>query len=477
MSKLPSQRENFPAWYNEVVRLADLAENSSSPGSYILKPYGYAIWERVQSLLNQEIKKTGTENAYFPLLIPEAFINREKEHVEGFSPELAVVTHGGGKELTEKLVARPTSETIIYDTFSKWINSYRDLPLKINQWANVVRWEMRPRAFLRTREFLWQEGHTAHQTDKEAAEFVHLILKMYEKFDREILSIPVVIGQKSESEKFAGAKYTLTTEALARDGKAIQAGTSHHLGTNFASSFDISFLGQDEQKHLVHQTSWGLSSRIVGTVIMVHGDDRGLKLPPRIAPYQAVVIPIFNKNTDQSFKDFLEKVIKSLGQTKYDQEDLRFKVDDREGKSPGFKFNEWEVKGAPIRIEVGPRDAENNSVVIARRDTGEKIIAQLEDIPQLISELLAEIQKNLLSEAERNLEENTREAKNMEEFREIMKKQGGFIKSFWCENSECEEKIIKGTKATIRCIPLERKEGACLQCGNRGVETYFAKAY
>ena len=476
MAKLPSQKEKFPEWYSELIRLADLAEISSSPGSYILKPYGYAIWERVKDKLNQEIKKTGTENAYFPLFIPESFLKKEKDHIEGFSPELAVVTHGGGKELTEKLVVRPTSETIIYDAFSKWVASYRDLPLKINQWANVVRWEMRPRPFLRSREFLWQEGHTAHATDEDADKFTHEILEMYEKFDRETLSIPVVTGKKSESEKFAGAKYTLTTEALALDGKAIQAGTSHHLGTNFSESFDISFLGQDEKKHFAHQTSWGISFRIVGTIIMIHGDNLGLKLPPKIAPYQVALIPI-NKKGATDLNPFVGKITDILSEVKYEEEDLRFKIDDREGKSPGFKFNEWEVKGVPLRIEAGPRDAEQNSVVLARRDTGEKKSCKIENLPKIIPELLKEIQDNLLKEAQENLKENTRKALDLDEFKSIIKEKGGFVKTFWCENYECEERVKKETKATVRCIPPERKESKCLVCGKEGVETYFAKAY
>ena len=476
MSKLPSQADKFPEWYTELIRLADLAEISSSPGSYILKPYGYAIWEKVKEDLNKEIKKTGTENAYFPLFIPEGFLKKEKDHIEGFSPELAVVTHGGGKELSEKLVVRPTSETIIYDAFSKWIASYRDLPLKINQWANVVRWEMRPRPFLRSREFLWQEGHTAHASDQEADEFTYEILRMYEKFDREVLSIPVITGRKSESEKFAGAKYTLTTEALAKDGKAIQAGTSHHLGTNFSESFDISFLGQDEKKHLAHQTSWAISSRIVGTIIMIHGDDLGLKLPPKIAPLQVVLIPI-NKKDAADLNPFVDKVNKLLSESKYEGLSLRFKIDDREGKSPGFKFNEWEVKGVPIRIEAGPRDAEQNSVVLARRDNKEKKSYKIDDLPKVIPDLLKEIQENLLSQAEENLKNQTRETGSIEELKKLIKEKGGFVKSFWCEGYECEEKVKKESKATTRCIPFEDRKGKCLVCGKEGVETYFAKAY
>src|SRR3990167_8286080 len=366
MQKIADQTKDFPQWYLDVIAQAGLAEHAEAKGCIIFKPYGYALWEAIQFDLNQRIKAQGVENDYFPLLIPESVLAKEKEHVEGFAPEGGGGTDGGGKELAEKLYIRPTSETIIYATFAKWIQSHRDLPLKINQWANVVRWEMRTRPFLRTLEFLWQEGHTCHATKEEADAMVEAALKMYADFDKEMLAIPVMSGHKPEHEKFAGALYTLSTEALAKDGKAIQAGTSHNLGQRFSRAYGVKFLADDKTLHRPWMTSWGLSTRIIGTLIVVHGDEKGLRLPPKIAPVQVVIVPIYK--TDDEKKNVLAAAKKLADSF----DGLRVKLDDRDEKSPGFKFNEWEVKGVPVRIELGPKDLEKKAVMLCRRDTGEK---------------------------------------------------------------------------------------------------------
>jgi prolyl-tRNA synthetase len=476
MAKIASQSNDFPKWYQDVVQMADLAEHSTIKGCMVIKPYGYAIWENIQKELDRRIKEAGVQNAYFPLFIPESFLTREKDHVEGFAPECAVVTHGGGKKLAEALVVRPTSETIIYDTYSRWVQSYRDLPLLINQWANVVRWEMRTRPFLRTTEFLWQEGHTAHATKEEAEIEVERALKMYKDFDREFLALPVLTGKKSEKETFAGADYTLCTEALARDGKVIQAGTSHLLGQTFAKAFDIKFQDEDGEVKYAWQTSWGVSTRMVGTLIVCHGDEKGLRLPPKIAPHQVVLVPIW-KDEDQK-----EKVLDVLDQMEglLKQDGVRVLLDKRENVSPGWKFNEWELKGVPIRVEMGPRDLENDEAVVARRDTNEKMTMPLNSLAAEITKLLDEIQDNMLAEAEKYLEDHMSEADNVEDMVKILDEKGGFVKAPWGGNADDERVLQTQTKATIRIILEEKlaKKKKCIFTGKEtDTEVLFARAY
>jgi len=471
MSKIASQSEDFSQWYLDIVKIADLADYSKVKGCMVIKPYGYAIWENLQGELDRRIKEAGVKNVYFPLLIPESFLQKEKEHVKGFAPECAVVTHGGGKELAERLVIRPTSETIMYDSFSDWIQSHRDLPLKINQWANIVRWEMRTRPFLRTTEFLWQEGHTAHKDKAGADKEAHRALQMYEDFDKEFLALPVLTGRKSDREKFAGALYTLSTEALARDGKAIQAGTSHNLGTTFAESFDIQYQDENGKRKKVWQTSWGVSTRLIGTLIVVHGDEQGLRLPPKIAPVQVIIVPILKD-------DSKDKVFAACNQVVSDLKNVRSEVDTRETVSPGYKFAEWEVKGVPIRLEIGPRDLENNTCVIARRDTSEKTTYELSELFTVVPKLLDEIQENMYQQALIYQQENTREVETYDEFKKVLKDKGGFILAGWCENEDCEVKIQEETKATIRVIAEEECKCKCVLCGADGKhKVYFAKAY
>ncbi len=475
MKKIMNRSEDYSRWYLDVVAMADLAEHSVVRGSMVIKPYGYSIWEKMVRILDDMLKNIGVENAYFPLLIPESFLKKEAEHVEGFSPELAVVTHGGGSKLTEPLVIRPTSETIIYDSFSKWINSYRDLPLLINQWANVVRWEMRPRLFLRTTEFLWQEGHTAHASLEEAEIYALDILKnVYRKFAEEYLAMPVYMGQKSESEKFAGAFKTFCIEALMQDGKSLQSGTSHNLADNFAKSFDISFLNKEGKKCFVNQTSWGVSTRLIGALIMTHSDDKGLVLPPKIAPIQAVIIPIKPEN---------QSVIIEAKRLKNILTDMKVKIDYRDNLSPGEKFYEWERKGIPLRIEIGPRDLAKQEVVIARRDTGLKESCQVNSLKQKINSLLEEIQINLFDSALERRQKSNKNADNWEEF-SIAIKHGGYVFSHWCGERACEAEMKKKVKAVSRCIPFdgteEKGEHFCILCGKKTSykkRWIFAKAY
>ena len=476
MSKITPQSQDFPKWYQDVVQMADLAEHSTVKGCMVIKPYGYAIWELIQGELDRRIKAAGVQNAYFPLFIPESFLTREKDHVEGFAPECAVVTHGGGKELSEALVVRPTSETIIYDTYSRWVQSYRDLPLLINQWANVVRWEMRTRPFLRTTEFLWQEGHTAHATKAEAEEEVLRALTMYEDFDRDFLALPVLTGKKSEKETFAGAEYTRSTEALARDGKAIQAGTSHLLGQTFAKAFDIRF--QDENGEMQHawQTSWGVSTRMVGTIIVCHGDEKGLRLPPKVAPYQVVMVPIWKSDEEQA------AILEALGNLKSSLEDQGVRVHlDARDKSPGWKFNEWEIKGVPVRLEMGPRDLASGSVVLARRDNEEKQTMTVDEAASAIPGLLDEIQASMLKDMQAFLEDHINEAKTIEEMVSILDDKGGFVKAAWAGNADDERAVQDKTKATIRIIPDNEawpEERPCIFTGKATTQmVYFARAY
>ena len=471
---LIKKSENFSEWYIDVILKSELADYAPVRGCMVLRPYGYAIWENIQKILDEEIKKAKVSNAYFPLFIPETLLKREKEHVKGFSPELAVVTIGGGEELKEKLVVRPTSETIMYEMFSKWIKSWRDLPLKINQWANVVRWEKRTRFFLRTTEFLWQEGHTVHETHEEAIEEVMRALKMYVNFYRNFLAIDGIWGRKSESEKFPGAKATFTFEMLMPDGKALQGCTSHDLGQNFAKAFNIKFKGRDGKEKFAWQTCWGLSTRSIGALIMVHGDDAGLIIPPKVAPIQAIIVPIFQgKRIDKK----LEKEAEAL---KNLLKKFKVETDLRKEYSPGWKFNEWELRGVPVRIEIGPKELKEKKVTLVRRDTGERLKSSFSTLPKRLENLLEKIQQNLFSRSQKFLKENTREAKNYEEFKEIIQTKKGFIKAFWCERTECESKIKEETKATTRALPLDAPEerGKCILCKKMAKRKWiFAQAY
>ncbi|MDP4008545.1 MAG: proline--tRNA ligase [Candidatus Peregrinibacteria bacterium] len=478
MARITPQSEDFSKWYLDVIKEADMAENSAVRGCMVIKPWGYAIWENIQREMDLRIKALGVRNCYFPMFIPESFLTKEKDHIEGFAPECAVVTHGGGKKLEENLFVRPTSETIIYDTYSRWVQSHRDLPLLLNQWANVVRWEMRTRPFLRTTEFLWQEGHTVHATSEDAAEFVEKALNMYATFDKEFLCIPVVTGKKSRKETFAGALYTMTTEALAKDGKAIQAGTSHHLGQTFAKAFGIQFQDTDGELKHAWQTSWGVSTRIVGTLIVCLGDDKGLRLPPTVAPIQVVLIPIWKDDEGKKkVLDIFNKIEKDLREA-----NIRVHLDDRDNVSPGFKFNEYEVKGVPIRIEMGPRDFENGEFTLARRDTQEKITHKIHSKfdAEDVQKLLDEIQENLYKDALDFREANTHTVDNMDDFKKAIEQDiPGFVRVYWCGDGALEERVQDETKATIRIIEDENVTGQkCFYSGkDANQRVLFAKSY
>ncbi len=442
----------------------------------VIKPYGYAIWEAIRDAVDERIKATGHQNMYFPMFIPNSLLEREAEHVEGFAPEVAVVTHAGGEKLAEPLVVRPTSETIIWDAYSRWIQSYRDLPLLYNQWANVVRWELRPRLFLRTTEFLWQEGHTAHETAEEAiAEARMILLDVYRTVAEDVMAMPVRTGRKSAAERFAGAVETLTIEALMRDRKALQAGTSHYLGQNFAKAYGVQFLGRDGQQHFAEATSWGVSTRLVGALIMTHGDDAGLRLPPRVAPIQAVVVPIFRDDTKARVLEAAAALTKDLRDG-----GVRSHLDDREGQRPGYKFAEWELRGVPLRIELGPRDLEAGTATVARRDTGEKVPVPLGELVARTAAMLEEVQRALLEDARAFAEEHTFRAGSYEELRGLLADPGGFVTGGWCAGPECEAKVKQDTKATIRYLPLDpgSAEGACVVCGQpASEEATWAQAY
>ncbi len=473
--KLPTRSENFSEWYNQVVQRAELADYSPVKGCMVIRPYGWALWEYIQKDLDRRFKETGHVNAAFPLFIPMSFLEKEKEHVEGFAPELAVVTIGGGKELEEPLVVRPTSETIIGHMYSKWIKSYRDLPVLINQWANVVRWEMRTRLFLRTLEFYWQEGHTAHATYEEAEEETLRILDVYTRFARDTAAVPVLPGLKSETEKFAGALHSYSIEAMMGDTRALQAGTSHNLGQNFAKAFDIQYLDTANQLQHCWTTSWGVSTRFVGAIIMTHGDDQGLVLPPKLAPYQVVIVPIFKNDAEQSLvMPVVDEVRKALG-------DLRVKVDDRTEVTPGFKFNDWELRGVPLRIEIGPKDVQNRTVMTARRDMPGrpgKAIISMDNLDQQIKALLDEIQASLLRRATEFRDANIHPAENYADLVQVV--QNGWAHVWWCGSKECEAKVKEETKATTRCIPLTQPEGhgVCAICGQpASKKVYFSRAY
>jgi len=468
------QNVDFAKWYTDVVLKAELADYGPVKGTMVIRPYGFALWENIRNIADEMFKKTGHVNAYFPMFIPESFMKKEAKHVEGFAPECAVVTHGGGKKLKEPLYIRPTSETIIWSMYKKWINSYRDLPLLINQWANIVRWEMRTRLFLRTTEFLWQEGHTAHATAKEAEEEALKIIEIYRQLAEDYMAMPVYVGEKTDSEKFAGAVRTYTIEAMMLDKKALQAGTSHYLGQNFAKAFDVTFLNAENKLEYVYATSWGVSTRLVGAVVMTHGDDKGLILPPKIAPYQIVIIPIWKNETEKSqILETVEKLCKELK-----SRNIRYFVDDNEQTSPGWKFNQWEMKGVPLRIEIGPRDIENHQVVLARRDVKDKKFVSLEKASESIVELLEIIQNDLFTKALDFREKNTFPVENYEEFKKVIE-DGGFAKVFWAGNGEIEAKIQLETKATVRCIPFDQKnKGTCFYTKKSTDKTaIFAKSY
>ncbi len=475
--KLPTRAEDFSEWYNQLVLKAELADYAPVRGCMIVRPYGWALWENVQQALDQRFKATGHVNAAFPLLIPRSFIDKEQSHVAGFSPELAVVTIGGGEKLEEPLVIRPTSETIIGHAYAKWIQSYRDLPVLINQWNSVVRWELRTKLFLRTLEFYWQEGHTAHATFDEAEAETRQMLDIYTDFAVNEAAVPVIPGRKSASERFAGADQTYSIEALMGDGKALQAGTSHNLGQNFAKAFNIRYLDREGALQFCWTTSWGLSTRFIGAIIMVHGDDQGLILPPRLAPTQVIVVPIYKTDEERAAVfEVARKTRDALAAS-----GIRVRVDEREGTSPGFKFNDWEMRGVPLRIEIGPKDVAKGSVVLARRDKpgreGKSFVPQ-EGLPEAVRTLLDEIQKALLERARAFRDAHTQEPRNYEEFKSAV--ETGLALAFWCGSSECEARIKEETKATMRCIPLDQAggKGACILCGEPASERgIFGKAY
>jgi prolyl-tRNA synthetase len=486
--ELTSRSENYSQWYNDLVVKAGLAENSAVRGSMVIKPYGYAIWEKMQRILDDKFKETGHQNAYFPLFIPKSFFSKEASHVEGFAKECAVVTHyrlknderGGvmvdpDAKLEEELIVRPTSETIIWDTYRKWVQSYRDLPLLINQWANVVRWEMRTRLFLRTAEFLWQEGHTAHATREEAIREAETILKVYADFVENYMGVPVLQGVKSPAERFAGAVDTYCIEAMMQDGKALQAGTSHFLGQNFAKAFDVKYLTKDNRQEYVWATSWGVSTRLIGALIMAHSDDNGLVLPPKLAPIQVVIVPIFKKESQLSaISEKAEEIMKALR-----AKGISVKFDDRDTQKPGFKFAEWEMKGVPVRLAIGPRDLENGTVEVARRDTLEKETLRMENIADKIENLLVLIQKNIYQKALDFRNEHSFIVDTWDDFKAKIE-QGGFVWAHWDGTAETEEKIKEETKATIRLIPLEDKKepGKCIFTGKPSERrVVFARSY
>ena len=475
--KITPRSEDYAKWYTQVIRQAEMADYAPVRGCMVIRPYGYALWENVKEQLDIRFKATGHQNAAFPLFIPMSFIEKEAEHVEGFKPELAVVTHGGGKKLEEPLVVRPTSETIIGYMYSQWIQSYRDLPVLINQWANVVRWELRPRLFLRTMEFFWQEGHTAHATHEEAEEETLRILDIYTDFAVNEAAIPVIPGRKSDSEKFPGALTSYTIEAMMGDKRALQAGTSHDLCQNFAKVFEIQYLDANQKQQHCWTTSWGVSTRMIGAIIMTHGDDQGLVMPPRLAPTQLVIIPIVPKNNDaakQIVTQNVDAICETLGS-------IRYHVDDRYEYSPGWRFNEWELKGVPLRIEIGPRDIENEQVVFARRDIPGKegkTFVPIADVAETATQMLDTIQAGMLKRATEFRDANTFEPTNYDSFKEVI--ENGFARAWWCGNAECEDQVKAETQATIRCIPMDQPggEGECIVCGTQAKEiTIFSRAY
>ncbi len=475
VKEVTSQAEDFSQWYLDIVLKTEMMDYAPIKGCMAIRPYGYAIWENIQGLLDRRIKDTGHKNAYFPLFIPESLLQKEAEHVEGFAPEVALVTRGGNEELAERLVVRPTSEAIICEMYARWIQSWRDLPLLINQWCNVVRWEKNTRPFLRTSEFLWQEGHTVHSTEEEAQEETLKMLGVYQDLLENELAIPVIPGRKTEKEKFAGALHTYTIEALMADGKALQAGTSHNLGQHFSKVFEIKFQDRDDELKYAWTTSWGVSTRLIGALIMVHGDDRGLKLPPRIAPVQVVIVPIISKKKKG---EVLQRAGEIAGELR--SLDIRVELDDREGYSPGWKFNQWEMKGVPLRLEIGPRDLENQGVTAVRRDTGEKAFLTDKDLSAQVPVLLQGIQETLFQQALKFRQQRTYRPTDYDDFKRALEENKGFLLAHWCGDGECEEEIKAATKATIRCIPFDGDpddKGPCLCCGKEGQFVYFARSY
>lgn len=474
-ARLPKQTENFAEWYNQLVIKAELADYAPVRGCMVVRPYGWALWENIREALDSRFKATGHQNAAFPLFIPQSFMEKEQNHVEGFSPELAVVTVGGGQELEEPLVVRPTSETIIGHMYAKWIKSYRDLPVLINQWNNVVRWEMRTKLFIRTMEFYWQEGHTAHATSKEAQEETLQMLDIYADFAENVAAVPVVRGRKSEKEKFAGADKTYSIEAMMRDKRALQSATSHNLGQNFARAFDIQYLDDQNELQYAWTTSWGLSTRFIGAIIMAHGDDSGLILPPKLAPHQVVIVPIYKNDSEKTeVMDVVEKVKVQLNA-------FRVTVDEREGVRPGYKFNDWEMRGVPLRVEIGPRDVAKGTVAVARRDVpgreGKSFISR-DGLDRAVADLLEDIQGSMFNRAKDFREENTSQPEDYETFREVVK--NGWADVWWCGETACELEIKDETKATSRNIPLEQPggEGVCIHCGKPAHErAIFSRAY
>ncbi len=451
--------EDFTQWYTDIVLKAELADYAETKGCIAIRPYGYAIWENIQKYADQKFKETGVENVYLPVLIPEKLLELEKDHVEGFAPEVAVVTKAGNKDLEENYIIRPTSETMFSSLYSKWVHSWRDLPMNYNQWCNVLRWEKETRPFLRSREFLWQEGHTIHETAKEAEERTKMMLDIYVDVAENLLALPVLKGVKTESEKFAGAEYTYTIETLMHDGRALQSGTSHYFGQKFSKPFNVKFQNRDGKEEYVYQTSWGISTRFIGAIIMAHGDNRGLKLPPRVAPIQAVIVPIAQHK--EGVLDRANELLKELSK------DYRVKLDDRDQVSPGFKFNDWEMRGVPVRIELGPRDIENNKCIVVRRDTSEKIEVSLNELQTKLNDILEEIQTNMFNMVKENTIKRTTIALNMDEFKHNLEVNQGYIKAMWCGDADCEEKIHDETGAKSRCIPFneEHLSDVCVYCG------------
>ena len=475
-SKITKRSEDYSRWYTDVIAAAELADYAPVKGCMIIRPNGYAIWEKMQQALDGMFKETGHQNAYFPLFIPESFLKKEAEHVEGFAPEVAIVTHAGGSKLEEPLVIRPTSETIIWNCYRNWIQSYRDLPLLINQWCNVVRWEMRTRLFLRTAEFLWQEGHTAHATAEDAEQETVRMLGVYRRFAEEHMALPVIEGRKSDKEKFAGALHTYSIEAMMGDGKALQAGTSHNLGQNFSKAFDVMFQTETGTREHVYATSWGLSTRMIGALIMAHGDDNGIVIPPKLATIQVAVIPIFRKPEERQL--VMQAVDKFTAQFK--AAGIGFKIDDRDQHSPGWKFNEWEKRGVPLRIEVGPKDLEKNQVMLARRDNREKTAASQDGLAQTVKQMLETIQSAMFERAREFRETHSYRVDDYSKFNEILDGEGGFLWSHWCGSGECEERVKDETKATIRNVPRDSQAeaGKCIKCGAPSERrVIFARAY